>query len=96
MTKELGLYPATIFHRPNGRQTEIEIRKIYKDDASWLKSKNIALSLEDTGAFFVLYFDYGKKDEDGEPIEFIEKVGENKSCEDAIASAVVKLKEIVT
>ena len=42
-------YPATNYIRPHGRKEEITITLIRDEDADWLRTNNITISMEDLG-----------------------------------------------
>lgn len=72
----------TLFKRPNGASEEITMTKIDDEDAQWFTDNNVTISGEDCGSFFCFWFDYGAKDEDGEPDEYIHTIPVNshKTC----------------
>ena len=83
---------ATAFLRPNRRQIKTEICDIYPDDADYIINKAIQVSIEnDSVGGYIFYFDYGQKDNEGEPIEHIE-FSNDRSCCDTIRSAVERIK----
>ena len=85
---------AIVFEKPNGRQREINVPKVYPDDADYINENNIKVSMEETGGTFVVYFDYGVRDEDNEPIEHIE-LSLGKTCEETIKAGVKVIKNIL-
>lgn len=85
---------ATVHHRPNGKKEVIDVSNVYEDDAVYINTNSIKVSMEDTGISFVLYFDYGHEDDDGEPIEHIE-LSDGRSCHDTIKTAVEKIKTLI-
>lgn len=86
------MVPAIWYRRPDGRRSEIDITQVYEDDAQYLNSTNVKVSLEDIGSDLALYFDYGDVDEEGEPIEHIE-LARLRTCQETIKAAVEKIKE---
>jgi hypothetical protein len=86
---------AIIYHRPNGRKEEIIIKNIYKKDAKFINDNNIKVSMEKISENnYAIYFNYGKKDNENEPIEHIE-LSLNRSCELTIESAINKLRNLI-
>ena len=86
---------ATLYIRPDGRTKDIEIKNILPEDADYINKNNIKVSLEKDGiGNIIVYFDYGRVDEEGEPDELI-FVSVNKSAEDIFSEAVKKIKERV-
>lgn len=85
---------AMIYHQPYGEKEIAEVTSIYPDDADFINQNNIDVSMEELEHDYVIYFDYGKRDEEGEPIEHVE-LSSGKSCEDTIKSGVEKLKKIL-
>jgi hypothetical protein len=75
---------ATLYQKPDGRKTTIEITKILEDDANWFMENDAKISMEETGGDFVVYGDVGLIDSDGEPIEDI-VIACGRSCEDTMA-----------
>lgn len=64
----------TLYQRPNGKQSVIELTEITKEDADYFNKNNFKISLEPQGDGtdnIIIYADYGKKDPDGEPEEII-------------------------
>lgn len=64
----------TLYQRPNGKQSVIELTEITKEDADYFNKNNFRISLEPQGDGtdnIIIYADYGKKDPDGEPEEII-------------------------
>lgn len=64
----------TLYQRPNGKQSVIDLTEITKEDAKYFKDNKVKVSLEpqDSGTDnIIIYADYGKKDPDGEPEEII-------------------------
>ena len=64
----------TLYQRPNGKQSVIDLTEITKEDADYFNRNNIKISLEPQDAGIdniIIYADYGKKDPDGEPEEII-------------------------
>lgn len=84
-------YPVTYFIRPYGHRQEGTIGHIHQEDADWLASHNVKISMEDTYAGMIIYADYGKTTEDGEPDEHLMIVKENESCFDAMSRLVRQL-----
>lgn len=89
---------ATVFIPPNGRREIIEIKKVYPDDATYIKQRGIKVSLEElmTGDT-VIYFDDGKRidddpEEDPDEIIVISRGGK-KTCEECIKEGVEQLKK---
>ena len=89
---------ATLFIPPHGQLREIEVTKVYPEDADYLNTKGVKVSLEElmTGDT-VIYFDDGKHidddpEEDPEEIIIISRGGK-KSCEDCIKEGVIELKK---
>lgn len=75
---------ATLYTRPNGRQEEIQVRNIRPDDEAWFIEHDVQLSMEDApGQGHVVYGDYGRTDEDGEPVEMV-VFSKGRSCEDTL------------
>lgn len=75
----------TVYIPPNGKEQEVPLQKIYSEDEKYFQGNNIKLSIETlrTGDF-ALYAEVGK-DEEGEPIEFIE-LDCGRECEDVLKS----------
>ena len=46
---------ATVFHPPNARQTEIDLKNVYPEDEAFFQENNVSISLEDIGGMFVIY-----------------------------------------
>ena len=85
---------ALYYIRPYGRRENITISHVEHDDADWLNSHGIKLSLESDGRDgYIIYADYGKKDEDGEPVEHILIAKQGQTCVSAFAQLVTELKE---
>lgn len=89
---------ATLFVPPRGQRREIEIAKVLPDDAAYINSNCIKVSLEElmTGDT-VIYFDDGKHIDD-DPAEDPDEIiiisrGGKKSCEDCIKEGVALLKK---
>ena len=89
---------ATLFVPPRGDRREIEIAKVLPDDAAYINSKGIKVSLEElmTGDT-VIYFDDGKRIDD-DPAEDPDEIiiisrGGKKTCEDCIKEGVELLKK---
>lgn len=89
---------ATLFVPPRGERREIEIANVLPDDAAYINSKGIKVSLEElmTGDT-VIYFDDGKHidddpEEDPDEIIIISRGGK-KTCEDCIKEGVELLKK---
>jgi len=89
---------ATVFIPPRGQRKEIEISKVLPDDAAYINSKGIKVSLEElmTGDT-VIYFDDGttvSEEDDDTPDEIIIiSHGGQKSCEDCFNEGVALLKK---
>lgn len=86
----------TFYHRPNGRQSIRQVERVRPEDAAWLTSHNIAVSMEDLGSdpgLYAVYFDYGLRDEEGNPIEHIEIAGA-RTCDTVLAAGVAFLKGV--
>lgn len=84
-------YPVTYFIRPYGRRQEGIIGHIRQKDADWLASHNVKVSMEDTHAGMLVYADYGKQTEDGEPDEHTLIVKAGETCFDAMERLVNEL-----
>ena len=85
---------AIYYERPRGTRHTVEVNNIRPEDEAYILEKDIVLSMEDAPPLgFAVYFDYGRKDEEGTPIEHIEFSG-TKSCEDTIAAGVEALRRI--
>lgn len=89
---------ATLFVPPRGERRKIEIAKVLPDDAAYINSNGIKVSLEElaTGDT-VIYFDDGKHidddpKEDPDEIIIISRGGK-KTCEDCIKEGVELLKK---
>lgn len=91
----LGQYPATVYTHPSGRKTEITVRNIYAEDASWMVENQVELSMEEIPVeTYVLYFGHEKLvDDEGTPNEEIVLVKLGEKCEDAIRRGVECLKK---
>lgn len=61
----------TQYIRPNGEKRVLDVTKIHKEDEEWFLNKKAKLSVEDTGAYIILYADIGIKNDEGEPDEAI-------------------------
>lgn len=92
---------ATLFVPPYGDRREINIAKVYPDDAAYINERNIKISLEElmTGDT-VIYFDdgtplHGEDDEDDQTPDEIIVIsrGGKKSCEECFKEGVEKLKK---
>lgn len=88
---------ATLFVPPRGQRREIGIRNVLPDDAEYINTKGIKVSLEEllTGDT-VIYFDDGKHigddpNEDADEIIVISRGGK-KTCEQCFAEGVALLK----
>tara|TARA_R110000803_G_scaffold43473_1_gene92717 strand:+ start:47 stop:328 length:282 start_codon:yes stop_codon:yes gene_type:complete len=75
---------ATLFKRPNGASEEITITEIDAVTASFFKSNNVSVSLEDTGTDFVVWADAGLKLDDGTPDE-ITVTASGRDCWETMA-----------
>lgn len=67
---------ATLYQRPNGKKSVITLTKdeITKEDAKYFKGNKVKVSLEPQANGtdnIIIYADYGKRTEDGEPEEII-------------------------
>lgn len=65
---------ATLYQRPNAKKSVITVSEITAEDAEFFKANNIKISLEPQGNDtdnIIMYADYGKRTEDGEPEEII-------------------------
>lgn len=70
----------TFFIPPYGKQTKQFISDIADEDAEWFTENNVKLSMEELmNGSKVIYADYGKKNEDGEPEEEM-MVAMHRSC----------------
>lgn len=92
--RERGEIPFINFVRPSGRQQELVMSNIWKEDAEWLKANNVKVSSEDCYEFLTIYFDHGAVDKDGEPVEHLLIIRSGESCEDAMERGVQELKKI--
>lgn len=88
---------ATLFMPPRGERKQIEIKKVNQEDAEYINTNNIKVSLEElmTGDT-AIYFDDGHfidddPSEDPDEIIIISKGGK-KSCEECFAEGVQNLK----
>lgn len=84
---------ATVFLRPNGRQEVITVTNVNPDDANFLNTRGIKISMEDApGLGQTVYADYGAVTEDGEPEEII-VFSRGRSCEETLAEVRVLVEE---
>ena len=88
-------YPATNYIRPHGRKEEITITLIRDEDADWLRTNNITISMEDLGGRICIYADYGRKSEDGDPMEHIIIAHHSDDCTKIMSNLVKDLKKIL-
>ena len=91
---EKGVINVTVYHKPDGRKEPIEVKNIYKDDADFINDNDIKVSMEELNQDIIVYFDYGKKDGDGEPIEHIVISG-NRSCIKTMKEGIEKIRELM-
>lgn len=85
-------YPCTIYTRPNGHKTEIEIVDIEDDDAAWFKEHNIIIGMEEIyPGQYVIYAEYGE--EAGEPLELTYIVPSGQICRTALSNIRQTLKD---
>lgn len=90
---EKGKIEVTLFIKPHGKKEVTDIPNVYKDDADFITKNKIKVSMEEASQNnFAIYFDYGLKDEEDEPIEHIE-MSAGKSCEDTIKQGVEAIKK---
>ncbi len=89
---------ATLFVPPHGQRREIEVAKVLPEDAAYINSKGIKVSMEElmTGDT-VVYFDDGKHidddpEEDPDEIIIISRGGK-KTCEECFKEGVELLKK---
>ena len=84
---------ATLYVRPNGRTKEIKIL-ISPDDADYINENNIKVSLEEDGlGYIIIYFDYGRVDEEMEPDELI-KITLDENPTATFTEAVEEIKKL--
>ena len=88
-------YPFTLFHRPYGRQTQHEMTKINQEDESFLRERNVKISMEDCGAFTTIWADDGKvmEDDPDTPDEITYIVKANETCEQAMSNICEKIRK---
>lgn len=88
-------YPCTFYIRPHGRTVESEISHISPAAELFFTKFSIQLSMEDIGAGrYVIWADYGRRDEHGDPIEFTYVTSLGQTCIaalDHVAAEVEKL-----
>lgn len=85
----------TFFIKPNGKKINKDITNVYPDDADFINKNKILISMEEMrDGNNVIYFDYGKVDEDGEPEECIE-ISFGRTCEDTINAGIKQIKKIL-
>jgi len=88
-------YPATFFIPPNGRQEKSEVTRIRQATVDYFTEHEVKLSLEQlmTGQH-VLYGDFGRRSEDGEPVEAVYIAKDGESCEDSLDGLCAMIKEM--
>lgn len=71
----------TLFTRPNGKRSVIEMTRIYEEDEKFFIENDINISLEEgmSPDEFIIYADFGVLTEDGEPDELI-YISKNEEC----------------
>jgi len=88
----------TLFLKPNGRREQIQLTNINSEDADFINSHKIKVSLEELDSNnFCLYFDYGKtinNDPNEEPDELME-LSFGRTCEETISKVVNHIKELI-
>jgi hypothetical protein len=79
-------YPFTLFMRPNGHQTELEMTNIRPEDEAFLREHDVKISMEDCGVFTTIWADDGTvfEDDPTTPNEIIYIVRGRETCEDAM------------
>lgn len=76
---------ATFYKQPDGRKEVLEIQNVYPEDAEFFENNNIHIFMEELAGQFVVYADTGRKDECGEPVEFVE-LALGRSCQEVLGS----------
>jgi hypothetical protein len=83
---------ATVFNRPNAKKNVIEIVNVYPDDAEYINSTDVKVSMEEyQPEQYFIYFDYGVVNDDGEPDEIIIR-SKGRTCNDCIKVGVERIK----
>lgn len=76
---------ATLYQRPDGRQSLVEVTDIDPDDAMWLNQFGVRVSLEELPmGEVVVYGDYGAVTEDGDPDEVL-VLSKGRTCVECMA-----------
>lgn len=64
--------PMIIYHRPNGRQQEAEMKNITDEDSAWYTEHNIKVGMEEISPeILVIYAEYGITNEEPDEITYI-------------------------
>lgn len=86
----------TCFIPPKGQKEIIELTNVYPEDELWFEENNIKISMENIGNDFIVYGDYGAKDEDDEPIEAIViSFNGQKTCEETLNSLRKEIEKLL-
>lgn len=85
---------ATIFTRPHARQERIVVKDVDPEDAEFFVQNNVFISMEsDQMDNRIVYADYGRRTEDGEPDELIE-LARLRSCREVLKALRQRIEEI--
>lgn len=85
----------TFFRKPNGEKSIIDMRNIAPDDEKYLNDNFIKVSMEEgIDGNPILYFDAGRFLDDNETPDEIIIFAHSRSCEEVMAEAVRRIKQL--